>query len=95
MAWRDTYKKRKDTKLMKDFIKWYADVSYASKEVGALFGLKIAIEYIRSRNIKDLWGYLIVFAETIDRQIELIGWESKNPEQTMLEYTDKFFEKGI
>jgi len=51
MTWQEIYTKYKDTKLMKEFDKYTQQFSL----------LEV---WIMTSNIKDIWGYLIVFAET-------------------------------
>ena len=66
MTWQEIYKKYKDTKLIKEFIKWYKNntgFTHTQTVMGLFEGGEI--------NIKDIWGYLIVFAETKGYDISL------------------------
>lgn len=54
MNWRKIYEKYKDTELMKEFMKYIDDGTVRWKD----------LIYRKTINIKDIWGYLIVFAET-------------------------------
>ena len=52
MNWTDIYTKYKDTTSMKEFSVWHLD-NYTNGGY-----------YFENSNIKDIWGYLICFAET-------------------------------
>lgn len=70
MIWQEIYKKHKDSELMKEFLLWwlqYFEEVISEKKAKLLLSTpaketfqKMLSEY----NIKDIWGYLICFAET-------------------------------
>ncbi len=66
MTWKEIYNKYKDTELMKEFyFYWYQFQKY--DELQKMLGQIKAKEYAEIHgglSIKDIWGYLIVFAET-------------------------------
>ncbi len=57
MTWNEIYKKYEDTELMKEFL----TKDHVSEKV---YNKKGMLEIMESYGIKDIWGYLIVFAET-------------------------------
>ena len=58
-TWEEIYLKYKDTELMKEFRDWHW---------GKNGGVVLSRGYA---NIKDIWGYLICFAETKDYRISI------------------------
>jgi len=96
MNWKEIYNKYKDTELMLEFGEYVGDNDNFPAEVDE--------NYLCDDNIKDIWGYLIVFADIrhylIDREsladsfTETYHLSSTNDrvEQAMLWCADKFFE---
>ncbi len=86
--WSGVYNKYKDSELMKEFREYFID-KRRSKRIFAYL------------DIKDIFGYLICFAETkgynlciiVGRRIaKSITMDKMNLEQAMLWCTNKFFE---
>jgi len=65
MTWQDIYLKYKDTELMKEFGEYVGDNDNFPAEVDE--------NYLCDDNIKDIWGYLICFAETKGILINIIS----------------------
>ena len=67
MTWKkNIYEKYKDTKLMKEFWVWvFKQKNFVfTPETSQSTIDNIQRIHKKSRNIKDIWGYLVVFAET-------------------------------
>ena len=66
MTWTETQNKYKDSELMKEFWVWYFKQSSMifTPETTQLLIDNIRRIHKKSRNIKDIWGYLICFAAT-------------------------------
>ena len=74
MDWQEIYTKHKDTELMKEFIDyWYG--YFVKHGVSPLAFLMC--------DIKDIWGYLICFAETKKEYIQL-EWDYLEDENKWL-----------
>lgn len=58
MTWQEIYKKHKDSELMKEFL------AYCKKECVQTYKEDFDLLDWKEYNIKDIWGYLICFAET-------------------------------
>ena len=105
MTWQEIYNKYKDTELMKEFREWCHKIR---SELGSQSIMLTNKQFFGQTDIKDIWGYLICFAETIGQRMDYdlleeydnvcIDQEGKETgegmvmETAMLWCADKFFE---
>ncbi len=80
MTWQEIYNKYKDSELMKEFMYFYLPFHkseldcYYNETIGGHTRMAIEEEIADLKilkNIKDIWGYLICFAETKQIYINL------------------------
>ena len=108
MKWTEIYDKYKDTELMKDFYecryaKWRKHLlgidCYKNHPEGKKEVEKLVVGTMEFQTIKDIWGYLICFAEMKGYLIEVgkfVGSISKwhnEPEKQYFQHED--FEEGF
>jgi hypothetical protein len=77
MKWTEIYKKYKDTDLMGKFVKYVSNHDN--------YPINADKYYLTDDNIKDIWGYLIVFAETKGYDLRIHHYYKPNGERDYYE----------
>jgi len=102
--WNEIYNKYNDTELMEEFTEYLTDGIYKSYDCFTESNILVTNKLFEQINIKDIWGYLICFAETKEGMVSRLMVQfafdiniAENPltaEEAMIRSAEVFFENA-